>query len=190
MIARSAGEAGNHDMIVHPAGVSENENRPESPFKFVGSSNPTGIMPNKKGPKNQVPFYLVRLGEASVVRKATLCASRTPAGYACGPGENFCFSGVLSLRARIDKSPLARALIFGAPGEIRTPDHLVRSQVLYPAELRAQKHDMKSGDYTRQGRRKKSVITALAPLNEKYIRDFQVAGGAEDWIFEERRYIP
>jgi hypothetical protein len=50
----------------------------------------------------------------------------------------FCFSGVLSLRARIDKSPLARALIFGAPGEIRTPDHLVRSQVLYPAELRAQ----------------------------------------------------
>ena len=27
----------------------------------------------------------------------------------------------------------------GAPGEIRTPDHLVRSQVLYPAELRALK---------------------------------------------------
>ena len=25
----------------------------------------------------------------------------------------------------------------GAPGEIRTPDRLVRSQVLYPAELRA-----------------------------------------------------
>ncbi len=25
----------------------------------------------------------------------------------------------------------------GAPGEIRTPDPLVRSQVLYPAELRA-----------------------------------------------------
>lgn len=24
-----------------------------------------------------------------------------------------------------------------APGEIRTPDHLVRSQILYPAELRA-----------------------------------------------------
>ena len=32
------------------------------------------------------------------------------------------------------------ALIFeraGAPGEIRTPDPLVRSQMLYPAELRA-----------------------------------------------------
>ena len=26
----------------------------------------------------------------------------------------------------------------GTPGEIRTPDPLVRSQVLYPAELRAQ----------------------------------------------------
>ena len=25
----------------------------------------------------------------------------------------------------------------GAPGEIRTPDTLIRSQVLYPAELRA-----------------------------------------------------
>ncbi len=28
--------------------------------------------------------------------------------------------------------------INGAPGEIRTPDPLVRSQVLYPTELRAQ----------------------------------------------------
>ena len=28
-------------------------------------------------------------------------------------------------------------IFFGAPGEIRTPDRLVRSQVLYPAELRA-----------------------------------------------------
>ena len=27
----------------------------------------------------------------------------------------------------------------GAPGAIRTPDRLVRSQVLYPAELQAQK---------------------------------------------------
>ena len=30
-----------------------------------------------------------------------------------------------------------RRLLVGAPGEIRTPDRLVRSQVLYPAELRA-----------------------------------------------------
>ena len=27
--------------------------------------------------------------------------------------------------------------LFGAPGEIRTPDRSVRSRVLYPAELRA-----------------------------------------------------
>ena len=35
----------------------------------------------------------------------------------------------------------------GAPGEIRTPDHLVRSQVLYPAELRA-RGSSKGGDPT------------------------------------------
>jgi hypothetical protein len=50
-------------------------------------------------------------------------------------------------------------------------------------------HDVNGGDYTRQGRRKKSVITALVVSNVKYIRDFQVAGVAEDWIFEERRSI-
>ena len=27
--------------------------------------------------------------------------------------------------------------LYGAPGEIRTPDPLVRSQILYPTELRA-----------------------------------------------------
>ena len=33
----------------------------------------------------------------------------------------------------------ARVLVkYGAPGEIRTPDPLVRSQILYPTELRAQ----------------------------------------------------
>lgn len=33
-------------------------------------------------------------------------------------------------------------LIFiGAPGEIRTPDHQVRSLVLYPTELRARNPD-------------------------------------------------
>ena len=78
-----------------------------------------------------------------------------------GRARIFFFSGVLSLRARIDKSPLARALTFGAPGEIRTPDHLVRSQVLYPAELRAQKLVMKDEDYTRQGRRKKSGLMVI-----------------------------
>ncbi len=38
------------------------------------------------------------------------------------------------------KSPAdAELLLYGAPGAIRTPDRLVRSQVLYPAELQALK---------------------------------------------------
>jgi hypothetical protein len=32
---------------------------------------------------------------------------------------------------------VSKSLIFGAPGRIRTHDPLVRSQVLYPTELRA-----------------------------------------------------
>ena len=40
-------------------------------------------------------------------------------------------------RARNRK--VASPCLFGAPEEIRTPDPLVRSQVLYPAELRALK---------------------------------------------------
>ena len=31
---------------------------------------------------------------------------------------------------------------FGTPGEIRTPDQLVRSQLLYPAELRAHNEEI------------------------------------------------
>ena len=36
------------------------------------------------------------------------------------------------------KNEQRKYLILCAPGRIRTADHLVRSQVLYPAELRAQ----------------------------------------------------
>ena len=49
---------------------------------------------------------------------------------------------LLDNRPSIGQSPVSderKSLKNGAPGEIRTPDHLVRSQVLYPAELRA--HD-------------------------------------------------
>jgi hypothetical protein len=38
----------------------------------------------------------------------------------------------------------------GAPGEIRTPDPLVRSQMLYPTELRA-RHGTASGDFDYSG---------------------------------------
>ena len=36
----------------------------------------------------------------------------------------------------------------GAPGEIRTPDRLVRSQVLYPTELRALIKDQKNAGFS------------------------------------------
>jgi hypothetical protein len=36
--------------------------------------------------------------------------------------------------------------ISGAPGEIRTPDHQVRSLVLYPAELRARRSEIMGDD--------------------------------------------
>ncbi len=36
----------------------------------------------------------------------------------------------------------ANSLLNGAPGAIRTPDPLVRSQVLYPTELRAPKYQL------------------------------------------------
>ena len=35
--------------------------------------------------------------------------------------------------------PKMGGFLYGAPGEIRTPDRPVRSRVLYPAELRAHK---------------------------------------------------
>jgi hypothetical protein len=51
--------------------------------------------------------------------------------------------GDSDLFGRINKKapPFQEGLfyLYGAPGEIRTPDRLVRSQVLYPAELRARK---------------------------------------------------
>ena len=50
------------------------------------------------------------------------------------------FGGSMSLRPREPKhkraTRLCDPLCFGAAGGIRTPDHLVRSQVLYPTELR------------------------------------------------------
>src|ERR1700730_19246129 len=51
---------------------------------------------------------------------------------------------LLSVRGSICSFPISwptaaeELLIKSAPEGIRTPDHLVRSQVLYPAELRAQ----------------------------------------------------
>ncbi len=41
-------------------------------------------------------------------------------------------------KKRLSTKKTAESLDFGGtPGEIRTPDPLIRSQILYPAELRA-----------------------------------------------------
>ena len=52
----------------------------------------------------------------------------------------------LCKQKRFPTGKLKTQIISGAPGEIRTPDPLIRSQILYPAELRA--HNMGTG-YTR-----------------------------------------
>tara|TARA_R100001143_G_C3355749_1_gene132206 strand:- start:959 stop:1162 length:204 start_codon:yes stop_codon:yes gene_type:complete len=45
--------------------------------------------------------------------------------------------GKLILRGQMSRILFSGAYKNGAPGEIRTPDQLVRSQLLYPAELQA-----------------------------------------------------
>ena len=51
-------------------------------------------------------------------------------------GRKLCILAIKKGQA-IKPNPLIFNTLFGAPGAIRTPDPLVRSQVLYPAELRA-----------------------------------------------------
>ena len=63
-----------------------------------------------------------------VCRLAALASDRTAALRAA----EFDLSG-----RKIKRPHKGAFSFFGAPGEIRTPDRLVRSQVLYPAELRA-----------------------------------------------------
>ena len=67
-------------------------------------------------------------------------------------------------RAIQKKAPTGDLLLYGAPGEIRTPDHLVRSQVLYPAELRAHR-----------------LITRCADLLLIPARSTNCTGTGEDW---------
>ncbi len=69
----------------------------------------------------------------------------------------------------------------GAPGEIRTPDLLVRSQALYPTELRAQ---AKRYDIDRNGKR--PAVTFCGPQSTRKCRLDQTslfpAGYESDWI--------
>ena len=49
----------------------------------------------------------------------------------------YCLVTLAPKTLKFSKSFKWLALEDGTPGEIRTPDQLVRSQLLYPAELRA-----------------------------------------------------
>ena len=65
-----------------------------------------------------------------------------PGGRGTGPGARLALATprrrIPGPRLTTDIDPRGLSVPeVGAPGEIRTPDHLVRSQVLYPAELRA-----------------------------------------------------
>ena len=68
-----------------------------------------------------------------------LCITlRAPAAVQNAPGV-LSNGGVLFKLQRPDtKKPrsLSEVFLYGAPGEIRTPDQVVRSHLLYPAELR------------------------------------------------------
>jgi hypothetical protein len=62
----------------------------------------------------------------------------------CGEGDSSyvlfaatALSGWPSRNKSLDLFATTEKMENGAPGEIRTPDLLVRSQTLYPAELRA-----------------------------------------------------
>ena len=50
------------------------------------------------------------------------------------------FESILRERQTKNPQPLAEGLSFGAPGGIRTPDQVVRSHLLYPAELRVRNY--------------------------------------------------
>ncbi len=45
---------------------------------------------------------------------------------------------------------LTFSILYGAPGAIRTPDRLVRSQVLYPTELQAHENITKPLEWRRE----------------------------------------
>ena len=53
------------------------------------------------------------------------------------------FSPVPTDNPQSKKPPNAGFLLYGPPGEIRTPDTQVRSLVLYPAELRAEERQVR-----------------------------------------------
>src|SRR5580698_5503364 len=84
---------------------------------------------------------------APLSRLFPACAKMLLAGL---PDHSSATAIFVSLLASITVATKPRSGIhadtYGAPGEIRTPDPLVRSQMLYPAELRAHTADKPSAN--------------------------------------------
>ena len=76
-----------------------------------------------------------RLSPERVVEHSRSCGHPIHEGKKAGRMPQV--SSIVDIKKQADRS--LPVLANGAPGEIRTPDRLVRSQVLYPAELRARK---------------------------------------------------
>jgi hypothetical protein len=72
---------------------------------------------------------------------------------------------------RWSKSEQRKCLNIGAPGEIRTPGLLVRSQALYPTELRAQKTDNKNSRRLQSKSKRLGQSTRLLFLSWRRGRD-------------------
>ena len=70
-----------------------------------------------------------------------------------------------------------RALLYknGAPGEIRTPDHLVRSQVLYPTELRAHTEPTAPGRFPEPPKRGAELFRVASRRSTPLMKIFQHA---------------
>ena len=97
---------------------------------------------NEKGPPLGTlchlarPERLIRIGSSRSSPLRGACGVQNRCAVLSNGSPPGCI--VRSLRAKTERPLTRRGLsVFGAPGEIRTPDRLVRSQVLYPAELRA-----------------------------------------------------
>lgn len=88
-------------------------------------------------------IYLISLRNRRARKDYSALPCASPCGPRCARSRPLPAGG--SNLGRYDPTPNSpdtkalgrRAFVSGAPGRIRTSDHLVRSQVLYPTELRA-----------------------------------------------------
>ena len=91
------------------------------------------------------------------------------------------------------KCLLKQAFLFFAPGEIRTPDPLVRSQILYPTELRARVLAEREGfepsmgflPYSLSRGAPSTTRPSLRSMDAKYIRNLYGVNSVVLFLFSE-----